>query len=486
MRILTSLLSLCMLANVAQAQGLIAAIQPTQPAEQRKPPALRVVKMSVRPAAPPRPAMKYTLLPTSIERTPGDAATLWLLAVDMVRSQEAQQEQITRFLDQPLDQLDTAAARRSLGQPAQTDAPGGELGHLRFAAQAARRQTCNWELTLRSEGFFALLPHLNGMRSLSRTVALKARADLKDGRIDSAIESLKTGYAMAHHLNDDAVLIQVLVGAAIAQSMSRQVEQLISDDRAPNLYWALAYLPRPFVDVRLAFESELVGVLATLPQLREARDGKLSAEEFSRAIDQLPSLMAMAGSTGGNASSSRIGLALMMARLYPEAKAYVIGLKERTAAEVEAMPVHQVLATYLLGTYEEWWSELNKWTALPYWQARPGLAQASRKLQAMRNTMSPLLAFVPAVEAAYGRLMLVDRQIASLQCIEAIRAYAAEHDGALPAKLEDITATPAPIDPATGAMFPYSVKDNTAILDAPAPAGERADLGWRYEITIRK
>ena len=59
----------------------------------------------------------------------------------------------------------------------------------------------------------------------------------------------------------------------------------------------------------------------------------------------------------------------------------------------------------------------------------------------------------------------------ALQCIEAIRLYAAAHAGKLPARLEDITEAPAPLDPATGHPFIYEVVGDSATLSAPLPPG---------------
>ena len=58
-----------------------------------------------------------------------------------------------------------------------------------------------------------------------------------------------------------------------------------------------------------------------------------------------------------------------------------------------------------------------------------------------------------------------------MQNIEAIRLYAAGHDGSLPPSLEAITEAPVPIDPATGKSFDYKVDGSTATLTAPAPPG---------------
>ena len=77
-----------------------------------------------------------------------------------------------------------------------------------------------------------------------------------------------------------------------------------------------------------------------------------------------------------------------------------------------------------------------------------------------------------------------DRQVAALRVIEAIRLYAAAHDGRLPESLDQITEVPVPDDPATGEPFIYRAADSAAILHGP-----RADLRYpwpTYRITIRR
>ena len=72
-----------------------------------------------------------------------------------------------------------------------------------------------------------------------------------------------------------------------------------------------------------------------------------------------------------------------------------------------------------------------------------------------------------AVRRAQARL---DQRIALLRHVEALRLYAAEHDGTLPANLSDISV-PLPDDPFTGKPFRYEVDGDTAHLRGSPPAG---------------
>ena len=71
-----------------------------------------------------------------------------------------------------------------------------------------------------------------------------------------------------------------------------------------------------------------------------------------------------------------------------------------------------------------------------------------------------LLPHIIKLRRTQGRL---EQQIALLRHVEALRLYAAEHDGKLPARLSDISV-PLPVDPVTGKPFAYAAERNTAHL----------------------
>jgi hypothetical protein len=81
----------------------------------------------------------------------------------------------------------------------------------------------------------------------------------------------------------------------------------------------------------------------------------------------------------------------------------------------------------------------------------------------------------------------VDQRIALLRHVEALRLYAAEHDGTLPSKLSDVSV-PLQVDPFTGKPFRYEVTGNTAHLRGTPPPGEEKNSGFNlhYEVTLQK
>jgi hypothetical protein len=94
-----------------------------------------------------------------------------------------------------------------------------------------------------------------------------------------------------------------------------------------------------------------------------------------------------------------------------------------------------------------------------------------------------LLSAIPKVIESNNRL---ERRIAALRIIEALRLYAAGHDGQLPDKLADITEVPVPNDPGTGMPFEYERDKDTATLIAPPlKAAANPKTGQRYRLTIK-
>jgi hypothetical protein len=79
----------------------------------------------------------------------------------------------------------------------------------------------------------------------------------------------------------------------------------------------------------------------------------------------------------------------------------------------------------------------------------------------------------------------LDANVAALQCVEAIRSYAASHGGQLPQTLAEITEVSVPKDPMSGAAFRYTRTGATAVLESPAPPGGGAKDATRYEITVK-
>ncbi len=92
----------------------------------------------------------------------------------------------------------------------------------------------------------------------------------------------------------------------------------------------------------------------------------------------------------------------------------------------------------------------------------------------------------PAHERVRMIMNRLDRNVAALQCVEALRLYAAAHDGKFPKELSSITEVPVPNDPVTKKPFVYHCTGPNAVLEAPAPKGATERDAIRYELKLKE
>ena len=103
-----------------------------------------------------------------------------------------------------------------------------------------------------------------------------------------------------------------------------------------------------------------------------------------------------------------------------------------------------------------------------------------------RGLFSPLAAYAKAVLLDVKRAATrIDRNIAALEILEAIRLYGASRDGRLPENLSDITEVYIPSDPLRGEPFLYHREGNSAILESPVPGAELG-VSLRYQIEFKR
>ena len=438
------------------------------------------IRLKVHPATSPKPALKYKLLPELAEKTPGNAALLYMRAFSPEWYSHKRQAGYPGFLDLTEAPLATFP-KKDLNWLL-------NYGPLKQLDKAARKETCDWEMTSRvkEEGIMMLVPEVQGFRELAALIALRTRLLMADGKLDQAVDSLQTGFSLARDVGQSPSLINYLVGAAIGQIMIRQLEDLLQQPNCPNFYWALGYLPNPLVDFRKAFEGERMSLFTTIPELRTIESEPLTPEREEKLMDQLCGLARLSGEQNGR-EECRIILTVLALKIYPEAKKALIE-GGRKAEEVEAMPVLQVVSIHSMRQFLEHQDDVFKWLSLPIPEAKAGLEQSEKRLRAAvaRKDTLPLFSLIPGMAKVYDAHCRLARRLAALRCLEAIRMHAKENKGKPPAKLEDITLVPAPMDPVTGKSFEYFVKDQMIVLKAPPPAQESANQSnsFTYEMTI--
>ena len=164
-------------------------------------------------------------------------------------------------------------------------------------------------------------------------------------------------------------------------------------------------------------------------------------------------------------------------------------------AKLKNWPALQLVMRDEYYRYELQRDEMIKWIGSPFSEALEGMSKAEElvksagqpKLDADDPDASLMVSWAPLVKKVYLAQLRLQQRLAMLQNIEAIRIYAAENAGKLPATLESIKL-PLSVDPFTGKRFIYRVNDGKAVLQGTPPKGmeKQASYNVRYEITMRK
>jgi hypothetical protein len=227
---------------------LLTAIVPLPASAQNEPPppTETIIKLLVDATPAPKPGLRYQLLPELREMHHGNPYPEYLKCFMEQQNfffNKQSSEEREKLQTAPLDELPDLRAY------------GGTA--LKQADYAARCTTLDWQTLqrLKSEGINFLLPEIQQLRMLAGALKVRLRGEIKDRRFDDAVRSLKTMYALSRHLGEHPTLIGNLVGMAIANIATGNVDELLAQPGCPNLYWAFATLPDPFFDMRRGLEG---------------------------------------------------------------------------------------------------------------------------------------------------------------------------------------------------------------------------------------
>jgi len=314
------------------------------------------VELTIYPAKAVELEKKYQLMVKAEEQIDGDAVSLYEKAVKSI-PKNFNQEQIRDWVKLPIEQLPQQQAEETLQK---------YLEPLKLVARATRCRECNWPELKPGRQADDLVEY----RKLAYILELWARLEISRRGYEGATIAIRTGFGMARHLGQGPTILQTLVGASVGGVMCREVEQFVQGKDSPNLYRALAKLPRPFVDIEKAIKNEM----------------KVS-------LDSAPNEL----------------------------------IREQITKQME--------------------SSLD------------GTRRISKRL---------------------------DNNLNGLQCVEAIKHYAATHDGQLPDALSDISTMEIPKDVMSGKAFEYRCTSTGAVLKSVMPEGGRPKDMVHYVIVLKK
>lgn len=468
---------------------------------------LTIVHMTVTPAPAARSALKHRLIISDIDTRPGNSIPYYYRA--LLEVPEVQRRLREEFGDDdkfedwtvtgvsnaiPLDKLPLDKLRE-----AQQIVSDSSIDAQLTAADLCRN--ADWQLDIYDlRGFDIFSFHLKEFqesRTLARYLALRTRLALAEHRYDDAIKSLRQSYRLGVDMSRLPLLVCGLIGIAEAGRANGALTEMIAAPDSPNMYWALAELPNPLIDLRTAARFEIGFGPRMFPLFNNAETTDRSPAEwnslFSKAVLELTRLGNQSGvfpranDVGAGIAATAIALAG-----YPLAKERLIE-QGMDRERVEQMAVGQVLAIYTERVCEQFGGDFEKLWYMPYSEMRQRSKQVDETLQEARllgpspnREVLPIIAFaMPAMFQARAAQVKLDRELAALRVIEALRMYAASHNGNWPNSLDAVTEVPTPLNPATGKPFVYRLEDSTAILDLPASDGIPGS-NRRYELQIAK
>ncbi|MCC7473843.1 MAG: hypothetical protein IT425_00485, partial [Pirellulales bacterium] len=437
---------------------------------------IQIVRMTVTPAAEPVPAFKHRLLARGIDLKPGNAAPYYYRAHGELRStlkhirdkfdEDTELsnwyglEDSTPIAKLPLERVREACAMFD----------GIYQNDLR---QAFARRDCDWELGVEElrgvDAISVLLDEFQNSRGFARMMAMRTRLAIAEHRYDDAIETMRHQYRLGSDVAKEPFLVCGLFGMAMDFFANGTMIELIANPDSPNMYWALTQLPQPAIDMRPAVRFEADSGLRMCPFINHAETTELAPQEWNRlytqALHDLGNLTWQMINTQGSGKlpkplqKARAGMVATALALhgYPHAKQWLIAHgMERD--RVEQMAVGQVLAIYSDRIYRQYADDFEKCWYVPFAEMNKYGGAADQRLASagplgtsddreIVPIASMLLPGLRSARTAQGRL---EREIASLRVIEALRMHAANHNRQLPKSLDEITAVPVPLNPATG------------------------------------
>ncbi len=430
--------------------------------------------MTISPTAAPKPASKYYLLPEYRDSIEGNRVQMFLrcfMEQDKFfgREQSERREKLNLL---PLSEL-----------PKGTNEEGGNLVS-RDMYDAARMTRTDWQLGyfMRRDGIKTLLPDAQKFRSLAHVLKTRVRGEIAIKDFPSALRSLQTLFSLAQTMDAHPTFVGTLVGFAIEATAIDAIQEMIAQPGCPNLYWSLSDLPSPLLDFRQARQGERLLVSEQFKSVMNATE-ILTDKEMYKVIDDIGDLARYAGGVLGKPSVRYAFWSVDTKRLEVARERLIqYGIKPTLVKQMSGL---QVAVTDDLYRSDEYRDEFLKWVNLPPHQALVGLVAENAELQKHKEDLVLAPIFIPAMVIVLQSRTRIQQRVEYLRVIEAVRLYAFENGGKLPATLDSIKL-PIPLDPVTGKPFSYTVKADTATLTGGNPSPGTPSTNRSYEIRIRK
>ncbi|MDR2170074.1 MAG: hypothetical protein LBP59_08030 [Planctomycetaceae bacterium] len=325
-----------------------------------------------------------------------------------------------------------------------------------------------------------LLNEVQTVREMGRYLHDKADWEIRNGKFDDAIKTIKTGFALGNHVKQTAsngTFMNVLVGIAINNVMYSQLFHLVSQPDAPNLYPALTQI---YVNYKTAtdmingeqeFLFNQIAKRSVLDNIDNAPE-EVCKDIFNRLIKVAGDFMDVSydkyddRNDAGRQQSFLSSLACLVSYSPALKRLRDRGLSEE---EIKSLSVYQVVTPYIVASLLQVYDAMSVEMTFDPWESYDavkfddrGTPVYSEYVNPVELLLSQLVIAVRASKIAVRReVQLLDR----IKIVEAVRYYAAVHDGKLPESLDAIKELPVPkICPITGKPYNYKVIDGKRII----------------------
>ncbi len=455
--------------------------------------ALRVLHLV--PRAETKPALSLQLIPDDFHQKDGNAAVFYLQAMGFFEQTNAMQAK-TEFerknlaaataSEKPSHEVPPHSWRATRPEDLPIDQVKEYLNYTafqpRYLKEAVLRKRCDFDRHIRDveNPAMYLLPEIQVMRELARIQSLRCLLAIAEDRTDDAVAIFGQQLALGMHLSQEPFLVSNLVGIACVGIGWGDACYLCEHKDAPNLYWALAALPRPLVDMRPALSYEREFLFEQVKALREVDETPRSNSYWARFVDRFAE--SIEGFDDPMLQYGKPGLVMAIAAGVPGAKRFLVDVEGMTSEQLAPLPNTQVFFLAVRRFYERTRDESFKWGFAPPWERDKGLQGFNQKFNADVSDYgfltNPSGLVLPTLQAGLAAQTRCAQQLALLQTIEAIRHHLATNQNQLPDSLTELDL-PAPIDPATGQAFHYVRHSKGATL-----SGEKFP-GIKYQFELR-
>ncbi|MDR1480727.1 MAG: hypothetical protein LBJ00_17520 [Planctomycetaceae bacterium] len=492
-------------------------------------------KITVTPADLPYPMLKYRLNTYVTEIESGNAAPLYAEAFSthekilnltlksgVYNSADYAKAKFPELFNVPAEKIDENAIRKLQFKAFPLISHwGGELLSAVTAEQeeklfrslqpvydliekASKKRECDWSYLVEYRGIATTFDHaVNNTRALARFLGGKAQWEIRNGKYNDAVKTLRLGFRLADHIFDSDLpfLVPVLCGLAIENVMLNNIQLLITQPDTPNLYPALTQLSRNRNILQKAMQAELLWVISDMKPRSKAEIQKSlksfeeldenNKEDCKTLLYNFTGLLHLAlsytinGEENSKYDESQV-VAGVCALCYPYGKTRLLK-RGLTEAEIDKLSVYQVVTPYVVEKIRAPYDELAVAVTLPRNSKNTALKLIDDKYIANYKLDSPpdmfVMFFLPALNASKDATARVDQTIDILQIVEVIRYYAAVNDGKLPESLDKIDLLHVnTISALNNKPFAYRVESNKAIIDYEFVRGDES----RLEITLEK